>query len=656
MKNNTRTLVSLAFLAVLALIFSLALISLVQLQALNEGMEQLATVTGMKMAAVNDMRDAMRRRADSLKIMRLLGDPNEREAEHRRFLGYAGKYRSARERFENLGMDEGEAAIYGQLRQLTRNAQPFDETAAGMLVSGAPAAEIKTAMQEAFTRLGRRLKRLEELAGHEQQRSRDELQNIRLAYSGTRNILFALTAAAVLLALVVAGFVTRHLTARNRRPAWRVTHDALTGLTNRREFEHRVERAVRHAKAHTATHILMHLDIDRFKTINDTCSHAAGDMLLQQLAQLLCSTVRNRDTLGRLGGDEFGMLLENCPPERGVEVAHSLRDAIEKFDFVWGDSTFRLGVSIGLVPLDHDTPGIAAAMSAADSACYIARQAGGNGVQIAHLGDRRVQVRRTELEWRTRLARALHEDRLVMYFQPVIPCAGRFRQQRYIEIRARMLEDDGSVVLPDTFLPTAEKYDLVTRIDGRVIEKVFAWLASEGNSGDLPVTVSVNLSGRTICSREMLNLILQKTEETGISPQQVVFEVSESAAIANITAVTGFMLTLRGRGFRFTLNDFGSGLSSFGYLKKLPVDFLKIDGVFVRDILCDPFDHAMVRSIRELGHLLDMEIIAQCVDTPEVADELRALGVNYAQGPVYARPEPLDTLGQTRVPRLVIVS
>jgi len=656
MKNSIRSLVLPGFLAVLALMFSLALISLAQLQTMNENMEKLVMVTSMKMAAANDMREAIRMRSDSLKIMRLLGDPLERDAEHQRFLGYAGKYRIARERFKDLGMDGRESAIHAQLRKLIRDARPFNEMAAELLMSDAPAAELGTAMKEASTRQGQLHEKLGELVGYERQSTLDALQSSRRHYLATRNLLFVLTSAAMLFSVLVAIAVTRRTAARNRKPAYQATHDPLTGLTNRREFEHRVERAIKQAKTHSTTHILMYLDLDRFKTINDTCGHAAGDILLKQLAQLMRSTVRNRDTLGRLGGDEFGLLLENCPLDRGVEVANNLRDAVDKFNFVQGNSTFKLGMSIGLLPLDHDTAGIAAAMGAADTACYIAKESGRNRVQIARLDNRRLQECCSEIQWKSRLASALQEDRLTLYFQPVIPCAGRRRQHRHIEIRVRMLENDGSVLLPDAFLPAAEKYDLATGIDCRVIEKVFAWLAGEANSVDLPVTVSVNLSGQTIGSREMMNLILEKTDETGISPEQVIFEINESAAIANITAVTGFMLTLRSRGFRFTLNDFGCGLSSFSYLKKLPVDFLKIDGVFVRDILCDPFDHAMVRSIRELGHLLGMEVIAQCVETLEVAEELRALGVNYAQGYAYARPEPLDTLSRPRQPRLVIVS
>jgi diguanylate cyclase (GGDEF)-like protein len=656
MKDNIRLLVMLGFVAILALMFSLAFISVVQLQTLNASMENLVKITNMKMAAANDMRDAIRMRSNSLQRMRLTTDPFERDAEQQRFFSYAGRYRVASEQLEKLGMNDREAVIHEQLQQLTRSAQPFNDMAADLLMGDAPATAIEAAMQDAAARQGLILDKLEALVRYEQENSHEALQTSRRHYSGTRNLMFALTAIAMLFSLLVARIVITRVSEKNRQLAYQATHDSLTGLTNRREFEQRVERAIEHAKSYSVTHVLMYLDLDQFKVINDTCGHAAGDKLLQQLAQLLRSSIRKRDTLSRLGGDEFGMLLENCPLHRGVAVANELLEAVNNFDFTWDNCSFRLGISVGLVPLDDSTSDIVAAMSAADSACYIAKESGRNGVQIAHLGDRRLLERHGEMQWTARLARALQKNRFTLYFQPIVPCTGDCRQHRHIEVLVRMLEEDGSIISPAAFLPAAEKYNLVTDIDRWVIENVFSWLAANSNGGNLPVTVSVNLSSQTAGSKDMLNLILAKTEETGISPEQVIFEITETAAIANIATATGFMLTLRGCGFRFALDDFGSGLSSFSYLKKLPVNFLKIDGAFVRDILCDPFDHAMVKSVNKLGHLLGMEVIAEHVETLEVAEELRILGVNYVQGYAYAKPEPLESFTRVSTPRLVVVS
>ena len=656
MKDNIRMLVMIGFIAVLCLMLLLASISLTQLHSINASMENLVEVTNNKTAAANDMRDAIRLRSDSLKSMRLSNDMFDRDEEHQRFINHARKYRIAREKLVNLGMDETETALYEQLRQLTKASQPYNDSASVMLMSNAPGTEIDKVMEQASTTQGLILEKLDELVKFEQENTKQALANSRKHYASTRQLLFILTGIALLFSTLVAHTVIVRISEKNRQLAYQATHDPLTGLINRREFEIRVERAIAHARAQAATHALLYLDLDQFKIVNDTCGHAAGDELLQQLAQILLSTVRHRDTLSRLGGDEFGMLLENCPLDKAVEIANNLLKSIEGYQFTWSESTFTLGISIGIVPIDRSTTDIASAMSAADSACYIAKESGRNQVQIAHMGDRRLQERHGEMQWVARLNAALEQDRFVLYYQPVIPCAKKTPGRKHLEILVRLIDHDGTIISPVSFLPAAEKYNLVTNIDRRVIEHSFKWLAENSGGNNQTITLSVNLSGQAIGSPDMLKFILDMAEATGAPPEQVIFEVTETAAIANITAATSFMLTLRGCGFRFALDDFGSGLSSFTYLKKLPVNFLKIDGVFVRDIQSDPVDYAMVKSISELGHLLGKETIAKFVETIELSDELRKMGIDYVQGHAFGRPQPLNNFVQSQTPRLVVVS
>ncbi len=448
----------------------------------------------------------------------------------------------------------------------------------------------------------------------------------------------------------------KHTARKNRQLAYQSTHDALTGLINRREFECRVERAIENARTQDATHALLYMDLDQFKIINDTSGHLAGDELLRQLSHLLLSSIRQRDTLGRLGGDEFGMLLENCPLENAVKIANELLTAINGFQFTWGDNTFTPGISIGIVPIDDGSTDLASVMSAADSACYIAKESGHDQVQIAHLGDRRLQQRHGEMQWISRLAKALKEDRFTLYFQPILPCAGRQGVDKHIEILLRLIDEDGTVISPGCFLPASEKYNMAASIDRWVISHAMEWLADEPARGDWPVIISINLSGQSIGNPEMLKFIINELERTGAAPGKIIFEVPETEAIANISSATGFMLTLRGYGLRFSLDHFGSGLSSFTYLKKLPVDFLKIDGSFVRDILSDPVDRAMVKAINELGHLLGKQTIAEYVETHELAEELHRMGMDFAQGSVYARPQPLANFSRATGPHLVVVA
>ncbi|MEN8206012.1 MAG: EAL domain-containing protein [Pseudomonadota bacterium] len=656
MKDNIRMLVTFGFIVVLALMFSLAAISLGQLHSINKSMENLVKVTNNKTAAANAMRDAIRLRSDSLKTMRLTEDIFERDEEHQRFISHAGKYRIAREKLVSLGMDEKEAAINVQLQQLTKASQPYNDNASELLMRKAPDVEVDALMGKASTLQALILDKLDELVRLEHENTQKALITSRNHYASTRQLLLILTGLALFFSTLVASRVIKRVSEKNRQLAYHASHDALTGLINRREFEHRVERAIAHARAQATTHALLYLDLDQFKVVNDTCGHAAGDELLQQLAQILLSTVRYRDTLGRLGGDEFGMLLENCPLDKAVEIANNLLSAIDGFRFTWADDTFTLGISIGVVPIDRSTTDIASTMSAADSACYIAKESGRNQVQIGHMGDRRLQERHGEMQWVARLNRAMEKNQFTLYFQPIVPCANKSTTGRHVEILVRLIDDDGAIIAPGAFLPAAEKYNMVINIDRWVIEQSMVWLAKITNNDAALITISINISGQTIGNPDMLKFIFDKMEETGAPPDQIIFEITETAAIANITSATSFMLTLRGCGFRFSLDDFGSGLSSFTYLKKLPVDFLKIDGVFVRDILSDPVDYAMVKAISELGQLLGKEIIAEFVETLELADELRNMGVNYMQGYAYGKPQPLNNFVHSQGPRLVVVS
>jgi diguanylate cyclase (GGDEF)-like protein len=656
MKDNTRTLITLGFLAVLGLMFSLTAISLVQLHKFNHSMERLVEVTNRKTAAANTMRDAIRLRADSLKTMQLSSDAFARDEEQQHFINYAGNYRQAREQLVRLGMDDNESRLHDQLQQLTRAAQPQNEAASRLLMDNAAAQDINSAIAAASHFQALILDKLGELVAYEEQNSREVLNANREHYNSTTRLMFLLSSIGLLFSLLVARMVIHRVSSKNRLLSYQASHDALTGLINRREFEHRVDRSIRQARIQSATHALLYLDLDQFKVVNDTCGHAAGDELLQQLSRLLLGAVRNRDTLSRLGGDEFGMLLENCPLDKAISIAGNLLKAVEQFQFSWGESCFTLGISIGVVPIDATTTDICSAMSAADSACYIAKESGRNQVQVAHLGDRRLQQRHGEMQWVSRLTRALDENQFTLYYQPIVACADRQNRGNFIELLLRLIDDDGTVIAPRVFLPAAEKYNIAPAIDRWVIAHAMQWLAETTGPDRIPVRICINLSGQSVGNQEMLRFILQHMDETGIEPEHIIFEVTETAAIANIASATSFMLTLRGCGFRFALDDFGSGLSSFSYLKKLPVDYLKIDGHFVRDILSDPVDYAMVRSINELGQLLDKQTIAKYVETPEVAEELRGIGVDFMQGHAFGRPEPLASLILQSRPRLVLVS
>jgi len=432
--------------------------------------------------------------------------------------------------------------------------------------------------------------------------------------------------------------------------SYQASHDPLTGLCNRREFETRLERALASAREHGAEHALCYLDLDQFKVINDTSGHGAGDELLRQLGSLLSQHLRSRDTLARLGGDEFGVLLEHCSADRAWDVANALREAIEEFRFAWDDKSFSVGASIGLVPITGMGDSISALMSAADSACYAAKEQGRNRIQVYHEEDSQLARRYGEMAWVSRIQHALDQDHFQLVFQPIVPLGGDNPGLAHYEMLVRMCDESGELIPPGAFLSAAERFSLAVGIDRWVVERAFRWLAEHPDADQALFLCSINLSGHSLGDESFLDFVISRFDELLIDPSKICFEVTETAAISNLASATRFINVLKEVGCRFSLDDFGSGLSSFAYLKSLPVDFLKIDGMFVKDICDDPIDLAMVRSINDIGHVMGLRTIAEFVENPAVLDKLREIGVDYAQGYALGMPRPLEEFSQhTRV-------
>ena len=428
--------------------------------------------------------------------------------------------------------------------------------------------------------------------------------------------------------------------------AHQATHDALTGLVNRGEFEQRLRRVLEATRSREVEHALCYLDLDQFKVINDTCGHVAGDELLRQLGTLLRARVSERDTLARLGGDEFGVLMEHCPLKQARRVANVLREAVEEFRFAWDGKSFSIGVSIGLVPITADSEGMKEVLSAADTACYTAKDKGRNRIHVYRVGDAELVRRRGEMQWVARINRAIEEDRFHLCFQPIVPVEGDGEGGDHYELLLRMRDEEGRSVRPGSFFPAAERYDLASKIDRWVIRTAFEWLTYHREQLERLYLCEINLSGHSLGDTNFLKLVIHQFDDSNIPPQKICFEVTETAAIANFTNATQFMQTLKGLGCRFALDDFGSGLSSFAYLKNLPVDFLKIDGMFVKGIFENPIDLAVVRSINEIGQAMGKRTIAEFVENESILEKLKLgeIGVDYAQGYGIGRPRPLEEM------------
>ncbi len=433
--------------------------------------------------------------------------------------------------------------------------------------------------------------------------------------------------------------------------AHQASHDALTGLVNRREFERRLQRLLETAKAEKTENALCYLDLDEFKVVNDTCGHISGDQLLCQLGESLKNQMRVRDTLARLGGDEFGVLLEHCPLQQAELVAEKLRETVGNFRFQCEGKSFHVGVSIGLVPITEGSGNMAEVTRAADAACFAAKDQGRNRVHIYHEEDVELAKRHGEMAWVARINQALAENRFRLYVQPIVPVSPDDSESLHYEVLLRMEDEEGQIVPPGAFLPAAERYNLSTKIDRWVIGAVFEWLANHPQQLERTRSCAINLSGASLTDHEILATVARELEKWNIPPGKICFEVTETAAIANLAKAALFILTLKELGCRFALDDFGSGLSSFTYLKNLPVDYLKIDGAFVKNMIDDPVDSAMVKTINEIGKVMSKQTIAEFVENEAIREKLQEIGVDYAQGYGIGRPHPIDEMTKIEEPR-----
>jgi len=419
------------------------------------------------------------------------------------------------------------------------------------------------------------------------------------------------------------------------------SHDPLTGLLNRREFEQRVRATVEHREAEQGQHAVLYLDLDQFKVVNDTSGHAAGDELLRQVGALLRPRLREGDVLARLGGDEFGVLLPHCPPSPALRIAEALRKAIVDFRFAWKNRSFTIGVSIGLVNLAEGPHTLASVLSAADAACYLAKDKGRNRVQVYRPEDDEVALRRGEMEWVNRLHRALAEDRLCLYAQPMHAMHSTGTEVLHQELLVRLIDENDELIQPITFIPAAERYHLMPSIDRWVIRTAFRLLADRRAAGDasaLSGTYAINLSGASIGDDQFLDYVRESFARFRIPHRAICFEITETTAVTSLSKAAEFIGAMREPGCRFALDDFGVGVSSFTYLKQLPVDYIKIDGSFVRNMLHDPVDAAMVEAIHRIGRVMGKQTIAESVETAATLEALRSVGVDFAQGNAIAPP------------------
>jgi diguanylate cyclase (GGDEF)-like protein/PAS domain S-box-containing protein len=426
-----------------------------------------------------------------------------------------------------------------------------------------------------------------------------------------------------------------------RQMSYQATHDALTGLVNRREFERRLEEAIESGQRGDGQHVLCYLDLDRFKLVNDTSGHLAGDSMLREVAKLLRDAVRDSDTVGRLGGDEFGMLLIGCPLDKARQIADDVTRTVGEHRFVWKDRIFNIGVSIGIVEISRESGTLEELLAAADTACYVAKKQGSGRVAVYSARDEALARHTGEIQWLQRLQAALKENRFHLYHQPIVP-AHEEQGGPAMEVLVRLQDESGHDLAPAEFMRAAERYRLMGLVDRWVVQTTLSALGRGAIAVPADRSVAINISGQTLGDVQFLEFVVECLDSTGVTPGQVCFEITESAVIANLDHARRFVGVLHGMGCQFALDDFGSGVGSFSNLKNLPLDYLKIDGSFMRNLARDTVNQAMVTAMIKLARTLNFKVIAEQVEDDAAVEAARRMGVDYLQGYAIARPTPLQ--------------
>jgi diguanylate cyclase (GGDEF)-like protein len=450
-----------------------------------------------------------------------------------------------------------------------------------------------------------------------------------------------------------------------RTLSWQAHHDALTGLVNRAAFEVKLTQAIQHAQQSTQPHTLCYIDLDQFKIVNDTCGHNAGDQLLRRLAQIFQREIRSTDTLSRIGGDEFGILFHHCSLQQAHQIVERIHQQIGQFRFLWQEQNFNISASFGLVQIDGESEGLTAVLSAADAACYAAKEAGRNRIHLYYSDDNELARQRSERLWISQIHQAIEENRFKLYAQDIVPIApdglrptgghhafveplqdGKLKFERHVEILLRMIDRDGKIISPGCFIPAAERYGLMTELDRVVIETFFrtyanACLSNSGRPLD-SCLYAINLSARSLNDAQFIDFVKAKFAEYRLPPHVICFEITETAAISNIEQAIQFIEELKQMGCHFALDDFGSGMNCFAYLKQLKIDYLKIDGSFIQNITTEKIDQELVSCMNRIAHVLGVKTVAEWVENDEILQTLRELDIDYAQGYGLHRPEPLE--------------
>lgn len=641
---STKSIITTGFVAIFALMAALVWLSLATLQGVNARMSALIENTEQKTSTAYQMRDVIRRRSSETRSLAQVTGPAERDRILTRLVNLTATYKKAQTQLLALGADSQEREMLDKIElDDERVGQAYDRVQHQIFSMVDTPDELKTAISETQLQELVLLNHLNDLVAVERDIAETQLEQNQVHYRQTQQALIFISVAALILGIVIAIVVTSRVSRANSRIAHLASHDDLTGLANRREFELQLSRTIETAIISSSTYGLMYLDLDRFKIVNDTCGHHAGDKLLVELTEMIRSRLRKTDLFARIGGDEFAIIARARTFESITTLADDIRSLVNEFLFTYANQHFKVSLSIGVIPVRGDITDLQTLLTNVDSACYIAKQSGRNRVHVAHRNDADISKYKSDIASMQFIRQAVAEDRLKLYFQPVYKITSTGTSLEHCEILLRILSESGEVLSPAEFIPLAEKYNLMHEIDRWVLVHVLEWVKEHQSHYDLP-RLLINLSGLSFIDNEFLEFSMQQLQQDGIDPKRLAFEITETAAVDNLDLARNFMNRIKSLGCRFALDDFGSGFSTFAYLKNLPIDYLKIDGSLVRHLESDNTDREMVRAINQIGQTVGAKTIAEFVENDDILDILRDIGVDYAQGYGLQKPKEIEQL------------
>ena len=653
---STKSVITTGFAAIFLLMIAVVWLSLATLQSVNTRMANLVQGVSSKSSTTFQMRDLIRQRANAVVLLQLVTAPAERAEISDDLMQVTNAYNVHRLRLSEQGIEERERQLLEKIASTdSRINEVYNRVHALVHSPVNQKDKLHAAIQETQLQEFVLLNHLNDLVNLEKELATEELHKNQQRYLEIRKSLTLIALVSFALGLLISVVVISRVGRANARIAHLASHDDLTALINRREFEQRLQKTIITAQNNKHVYGLMYVDLDRFKIINDTCGHQAGDRLLIEITALMRRLLPRNDVLARIGGDEFAIITRADDFSQITALAESLRQRVSAYVFNYDNQKFKVSLSIGVTVINGQVVDLESLLRNVDSACYVSKKGGRNRVHIASQNDQEVVKYRNDIAGIKTLREALIDERLTLFYQPVFNIKGSKPKMEHCEILLRLRCPQGNLYSPAEFIPLAEKYNIMSDIDRWVVTNVVKWVRAHQDDYEIP-RLLINLSGLSFIDKSFLDFTVKTLSNSGIDTNRIAFEITETAAVDNLDLARNFMNRIKALGCRFALDDFGSGFSTFAYLKNLPIDYLKIDGSLVRHLNTDSVDLEMVRAINEIGHAVGAKTIAEFVENTEITQALKSLGVDYAQGFGLQKPQALDLLINDieSTPRLIL--